>query len=175
MPVSLYDATVRSYLQILPSVAGLLDIAESHCRDKGVPDEALTGARLADDMWPFAKQVFETGHHSARAIEGLRNGVFRPEIDDVPRDFATLKTEVTRSIELLGAADPAEVESFANKTLRFEAGAHSMEFDGADFLLSFSMPNFYFHATAAYAVLRARGLPVGKRNFLGALRLREPS
>jgi hypothetical protein len=176
MSVALYDATVRSYLQILPSVAGLIDIAEAHCREKGQPDEALTGARLADDMWPFAKQVFETGHHSVRAIEGLRSGVFRPEIDDVPREFATLKAEVARSVELLKAVEPAEVEGFADKPLRFEIpGGHHMDFVGSDFLLSFSMPNFYFHATAAYGVLRSLGLPVGKRNFLGALRLKEPS
>jgi hypothetical protein len=175
MSIPLYDATVRSYLQILPSVAGLVNIAEAHCRDNGLSAEALTGARLADDMWPFAKQVFETGHHSARAIEGLRSGVFRPEINDVPRDFAALKAEVADAIALLKAVDPAEVEGFADKPLRFEIGERHMDFDGADFLLSFSLPNFYFHATAAYGVLRAQGLPVGKRDYLGAPRLKAPS
>lgn len=138
----------------------------------GLAAEALTGARLAPDMWPFAKQVFETGHHSTRAIEGLRAGVFRPEIGDVPNDFAALKAEVSGAIAALEAVDPAEVESFADKPLRFEIGSRHMDFDGADFLLSFSVPNFYFHTSAAYGVLRAQGLPVGKRNFLGAIRTR---
>lgn len=170
MPIPLYNATVRSFLQILPSVAGLVDIAEKHCRDNGLADEALTGAKLADDMWPFAKQVFESGHHSARAIEGLRAGLFRPEPGDVPRDFASLRAEVAGTIAMLESVEPAELETLGQKPLRFEIGSRHMDFIGEDFLLSFSVPNFYFHSAAAYSVLRAQGLPVGKRNFLGALR-----
>jgi len=72
MPFSLYHASVGAYLQILPSVAGLVTKAEAHCAEQGLPAEAITGARLADDMWPFAKQVSECVHHSAKAITGLR-------------------------------------------------------------------------------------------------------
>ena len=167
MSLSLHSATVASYLQILGSVGRLVDKAEEHCRASGLPDEALTGARLADDMWPFAKQVFECAHHSARAVAGAREGVFRPEIDPAPTDFAALKDEISGAVALLEAVTPEEMDGLADRSLRFEFGPNGMDFVVTDFLLSFSLPNFYFHATTTYDILRAEGLKVGKRDFIG--------
>lgn len=172
MPHSLYYATVGAYLQILPSVAGLVTKAEAHCAENGLPAEALTGASLAPDMWPFAKQVFECGHHSARAIEGVRAGVFRPEIDPAPLDFASLHQQIADARAMLEGIDPAEIEGMIGQDMRFEFGERRMDFTAEDFLLTFSMPNFYFHSTAAYAVLRNQGLKVGKFDYMGRPRLK---
>ncbi|MEO6093020.1 MAG: DUF1993 domain-containing protein [Novosphingobium sp.] len=167
MSVSLHSATIRSYLQILASIDGLLDKAEAHCRENGLQDKALTEVRLAQDMWPFAKQVQQCAHHSAGAIEGVRAGVFRPHTDPVPTDFAALRAEIARATALLDAIEPEEMERLAGQNVRFEFGTRIMPFLGSDFLLSFSMPNFYFHASVAYAILRAQGLAIGKSNFIG--------
>jgi len=172
MSVSLHTVVVGTYQQILPQVAGLVAKAEEHCKSGGLEAGALTQACLADDMWPFAKQVFECGHHSARAIEGVRKGVFSPEIDPVASDFASLHKEVADAMAIVDAVDPGELDAIADDEVKFVFGERSMPFTVSDFLLTFSLPNFYFHATTAYDILRNQGLPVGKMDFLGKLRLK---
>ncbi|AIT81047.1 DUF1993 domain-containing protein [Novosphingobium pentaromativorans] len=170
MSVSLDDAYVQTCLQILRALAGQLEKAEDHCKTAGVSPETLTEARLAPDMWPFAKQVFEAGHHSARAIEGVRAGLFGPELDPVPSDFPTLREQVAQSIATLEGVAPGELDAIADRDMRFEFKSHRMDFTVADFLLSFSLPNFFFHATTAYDLLRSQGVAIGKRDFLGQAR-----
>ena len=172
MPISLYTATVGSYLQILPAVANLVDKAEEHCKADGHTSDKLTDCRLADDMWNFAKQVSECGHHSARAIEGVRVGLFVPELDPAPLDFPSVKKGVGDSIALLEAVDPAEIEAMIGRDMRFEYKDFRMDFTVEDFLLTFSIPNFYFHATTAYGILRNQGLNVGKMDFMGKPRFK---
>ena len=171
MSISLHSAVVQTYQQILPAVAGLVAKAEEHCRENGSSAETLTEARLADDMWPFAKQVFECGHHSSRAIEGVRAGLFAPEVDPVASDFAAIRAELEGAQAIVNAVEPGELDAIADRDMQFKAGNFEMRFTVADFLLSFSLPNFYFHATTAYDILRSRGLPVGKMDFLGQLRM----
>lgn len=172
MSVSLHTAVIGTFQQILPQVAGLVAKAEEHCQSAGVDAAAITEAQLADDMWPFAKQIFECGHHSARAIEGVRAGVFGPEIDPVPSDFATLHQQVGDTRALIDAVEPGELDAIADRDMRFEFKTTVMPFTVADFLLSFSLPNFYFHATTAYDILRSKGLKVGKMDYLGRPRLK---
>ncbi|MEZ5744527.1 MAG: DUF1993 domain-containing protein [Sphingomonadaceae bacterium] len=172
MPVTLHHAVVQTYQQILPQIAGLIDKAEGHCADNSLDAGTLTEAYLARDMWPFAKQVFECGHHSARAIEGVRAGVFGPEIDPVPSDFAALRKEIADARAIVDGVEPGELEEIADRDMLFKFGEREIPFTVTDFLLSFSLPNFYFHATSAYAVLRNQGLPVGKMDYLGKLRTR---
>lgn len=172
MTVSLHTASIDAYLQILPSVLRWLDKAEAHCRAAGGGDEALTGCRLAPDMWDFAKQVSQCAYHSAGAIRGVRAGVFRPDPTPVPQEIAALRSEIESAIAFLKTVDPGELDAIAQRDMVFEFGERRMDFTVADFLLSFSLPNFFFHATSAYAILRNQGLAVGKRDFLGALRLK---
>ena len=173
MSISLHAASVGTFLQILPPVAGLIDKAEEHCKANGMEAEGLTSARLADDMWEFAKQVFECGHHSARAIEGVRAGVFSPELHSVPQDFASLRKEVADAIALLEAVEPAEIDGMVGRDMRFQfEDKMRMDFTVEDFLLTFSLPNFYFHATTAYDILRNQGLKVGKMDYLGRPRMK---
>jgi hypothetical protein len=172
MPFSLYHASVGAYLQILPSVAALVTKAEAHCNENGLAAEVMTGAKLADDMWPFAKQVFACAHHSARAIEGLRASVFGPELGPAPLDFTSLNSQVADARALLEAVNPAEIDGMIGKDMRFEFGTRRMDFTAEDFLLTFALPNFYFHSTSAYAILRNQGLKVGKMDYLGKVRLK---
>ena len=172
MSTSLYQASVGTYLQMLPSLAALIGKAEEYCHANSFVPEALTNARLADDMWPFAKQIFECGHHSARAIESLFAGAFHPELAPAPTEFAALHREIADSIAYLETIKPGEIESMASYDMRFEFGHMGLDFTVEDFLLTFSLPNFYFHATTAYAILRNQGLPLGKPDYLGKPRLK---
>jgi hypothetical protein len=172
MSFSLHTASVGAYLQILPSVAGLIDKAEAHCAANGLAPEALTEASLAPDMWNFAKQVTTVEHHSAGAVKALRVGVFGPDLEPAPLDFATLRSRIGAAIAFLQSVEPAEIDGLVGRDMRFEFRDRRMDFLAEDFILSFNLPNFYFHATAAYAVLRNQGLPVGKMDFLGRPRLK---
>jgi uncharacterized protein len=172
MTISLYDATVPSYRQILGAVAGLLAKAEHHCADHGMAPDEIVQARLAPDMLPFAYQVKSTVVHSRGAIEGVRKGVFSPDMTPPPKDFAALNHLVAAGLAALEAINPAELDAFVGRDMRFEFGDRRMDFTAENFLLSFSQPNFYFHAATAYDILRWKGLPIGKRDFMGRPRLK---
>ena len=170
MTLSLYAATIPSYRQILGAVSGLLRTAQTFCADKGIEAQELIQARLAPDMLPFAYQVKSTAVHSLGAIEGVRRGVFSPDTTPPPETFPALEGRIAATLSALEAIEPAEVESFIGRDMRFEFGDRRIEFTAEEFLLSFSQPNFYFHATTAYDILRWKGVPLGKRDFLGRLR-----
>jgi hypothetical protein len=172
MALSLYAATIPSYRQILGAVSGLLGTARAFCAEKGMEPLELIQARLAPDMLPFAYQVKSTAVHSLGAIEGVRRGVFSPDTTPPPDTFAALEARITATLAALGAIDPAEIESFIGRDMRFAFGERHIDFTAEEFLLSFSQPNFYFHAATAYDILRWKGVPIGKRDFLGRLRKR---
>jgi hypothetical protein len=172
MAISLYSATVPTFLQILPSVSALCDKGAEWCDEKGLDEAELVQARLAEDMWPFAMQVRSTWLHSADAIEGARKGETAPDFSEPPGTFAQLKARVDEAIGRLEAVTPEAVDGLVGRDTCFRIGERRMDFTAENYLLSFALPNFFFHATAAYAILRSRGLPLGKRDFLGGLRLK---
>ncbi|MGD0502968.1 MAG: DUF1993 domain-containing protein [Steroidobacteraceae bacterium] len=170
MTFSLYAATIPSYLQILGAVSGLLDKAETSCTERGIAPGDILAARLAEDMLPFAYQVKSTAVHSLGAVEGVRRGVFSPDQTQPPDSFIALKSRISQTIDDLRAIDPGEVDGFLGRNMRFALGTRQIDFTAENFLLSFSQPNFYFHAATTYDILRWKGVPIGKRDFLGILR-----
>ena len=173
MPISLYDATVPSFQQVLQSVSGLLSKAETFCQDKGLAAQGILQARLAPDMLPFTYQVKSAVLHSIGAIEGVRKGVFSPDMTPPPDSFAALRTRVSDGLAALAAIEASELEAFIGRDMRFEFGERRMDFTAENFLLSFSQPNFHFHAATAYDILRWKGVPIGKRDFMGAVRIKK--
>ena len=171
MTFSLYDATIPSYRQILGSIGGMLVKAEAYCAEQNLTADELIQARLAPDMLPFAYQVKSTAVHSLGAIEGLRKGVFSPDTTTPPQTFAALKAKITDTLAALEAIDAAEINAFMGRDMRFAFGDRQLNFTAENFLLSFSQPNFYFHATTAYDILRWKGMPLGKRDFAGRVRI----
>jgi hypothetical protein len=172
MAFSLYAATVPSCRQILEAVSGLLHKAETFCGEKGIAPSDIIQARLAADMLPFAYQISSTAVHSLGAIEAVRRGVFAPDMTPPPEDFAGLKARISAALAGLGAIEPAEMDAFVGRDMSFAFRDRRMDFTAENFLLSFSQPNFYFHATTAYDILRWKGLPIGKRDFTGKPRIK---
>lgn len=172
MTFSLYSAVIPTYRQVLGAVSGLIAKAEAYCTEKGLAPDDIIQARLAADMLPFAYQVKSTAVHSVGAIEGVRKGVFSPDMTPPPADFAALKARIAEALSALETIDAAEVDAFIGRDMRFAFGDRSVEFDAENFLLSFSLPNFYFHAATAYDILRWKGVPLGKRDFIGRTRSR---
>ncbi len=170
MTFSLYAATIPNFCQTLGAVGGLVAKAEAYCAEKGLAPAELILARLAPDMWPFADQVKSTIWHSIGAVEGVRKGVFSPDMKPAPDTFAGLRTWVADSLAALEKIDAAELNGFVGRDMRFEFGGRGMDFTAEDYLLSFAQPNFYFHAATAYDILRVKGLALGKKDFMGRVR-----
>lgn len=171
MAVSLYDFSVVTYLQGLNALAGVLEKGRSHCEEKAIALDDMVGMKLIDDMLPFRFQVISAVHHSLGAIKGLEAGEFSPPAGYGELDYAGLQNLVRQAAASLGSLDRATVNAYVGKTLIFRLGGNELPFTAEHFIASFSLPNFFFHATTAYDMLRMRGAPLGKRDFLGALRM----
>lgn len=172
MTFSLYDAVVPSYRQLLGSISGLLVKAEDFCKARPLPPEEIIQARLAPDMLPFAYQIKSMAVHSLGAIEGVRKGVFSPDMSTPPDTFPALSARLSDTLSALEAITPAEVNGFLGRDMCFAFGERRLDYTAENFLLSFSQPNFYFHATTAYDILRWKGVAIGKRDFLGKTRIK---
>ena len=172
MPFSLYDAVVPSNLQILKAIDALLDKAEAFCAEHARPEADLIDARLAPDMLPFGYQVKSCAAHSIGGIEGVKAGSFSPDMAPWPTDFASLHGALRGAITELDGIDRDAFDALAENDTQFVFGETRLPFTGANFLLSFSQPNFYFHAATVYAILRSQGVKLGKRDFMGMPRIK---
>ncbi|AUW59853.1 DUF1993 domain-containing protein [Sphingobium sp. SCG-1] len=172
MPLSLYQATVPSYIQIVGSMLRLVGKAEEFCAEKGLPADDILNACLAEDMLPFAYQVKSVTVHSINAINAVYTGSFGPDMTPPPSSFEGLKAQLEATLAALQAIAPADIDAVVGRDMVFALGERRLEFTAENFLLSFSQPNFYFHATTAYDILRSKGMAIGKRDFIGALRLK---
>ena len=170
MAISLYDASVASYLQTLGGVAGFLEKARIHFGAVDLDLEDIVETRFAPDMKPFRFQIRSLAHHSVGAIEGLRSGTFAPPGPAPAYTFAGLQTLIAETRATLEALAADEIDAFAGREVVFAFGDYRLPFTAANFILSFSLPNFHFHAATAYDILRMRGLPLEKRDYLGRLR-----
>ena len=171
MSVSFHEVSVGSYLQVLGGVAGVLDKGASHAAEAGLDLQELVMTRLRDDMMPFHFQVVSVAHHSWGAMQGLQKGSFSPPSFDLDKDYAGLQALVAEARDGLAGLDAAKVEVLAEKSIVFKLGKTELPFTNRNFLLSFSLPNFYFHATTTYDILRMLGVPLGKRDFLGPMKV----
>lgn len=171
MPISLYDLSVLTYLQILRGVASVLKKGEDHARDEGLDLSDLVETRLRPDMLPFRFQVVSVWHHSLGAIKGLKAGTFSPPPDMGELDYAGLQGLVEEAITGLEGVSRQELADLEGKPMKFEMTSMEIPFTCENFILSFSLPNFYFHATTTYDMLRMAGVPLGKMDFLGNLRM----
>jgi hypothetical protein len=169
--LSLYDATVPSYLQILNALPGLLDKAAEAAAIQGIDADEFIKASLAPDMKPFAFQITTSVDQSIGAIEGALGGSFSPAPDPGVLSLATLHNIVADAITRLNAIDAADVDSLIGQSVQLKVRDLVLNFMAEDFLLSFSQPNFYFHATTAYDILRSRGVLLTKRDFIGNMRV----
>jgi len=172
MAIPFYDISVASYLQTLGAVSGFLDKGKSYCHEKRLDLSEIVETRLYSDMLPFRFQVISVVHHSLGAIKGIQAGLFSPPAGYGEPDYDGLQTLVADAKRELEALDPAEVNALEGKEVAFALGDRRMPFVAEDFVMSFSLPNFHFHAATAYDILRIEGVPIGKRDYMGALRLK---
>jgi uncharacterized protein len=172
MAISLYDATVTGFLQTLGAVSGFLEKGRAHLIEAGKDPDAFVETQLHGDMLPFRFQLVSVAHHSRGAIEGCKAGVFLPPPASEGLKYADLQARVTEAIAYLKALTPEEVNGLDGRDVIFQLGERQLPFTADGFLLSFSLPNFHFHAATAYDILRQAGAPLGKRDYLGQMRMK---
>ncbi len=169
MAISLYEITVPSFLQVLGGLKGVLDKGLAHAKAHDIDPEALAEARLVDDMYPLRFQIERVADHSAGALRDVKNGAFvMPQKTQM--DYAGLQKLIAETEAAVKAWTPEAVNALEGREVVFDAGGHRASFVAEGFLLSFSLPNFYFHAVTAYDILRMKGVPIGKRDYLGQMR-----
>lgn len=171
MSTSLYDLSVGSYLQIVGGVEKFMAKGAAYCNENNIPLDDVVATRLRDDMLPFHFQVVSVAHHSINAVKGVIDGEFRPPNGFDDTDYAGLQGYVSNALTELKAVDPDELNAFSGKPVLFKIGGNEIPFTAENFILSFSLPNVYFHATTAYDILRMQGVPLGKMDFLGQMRM----
>jgi len=171
MAFSLYDATIAPFLQVLGATGGVLEKSLKHFTEKGIDPAEVVETRLAPDMLPFRFQIVSAAHHSRGAMEAAKNGVFTPP-GKTELGYAGLQALVSDAHKELSALTPDAVNALVGRDVTFRVGERTMPFTAEGFLMSFSLPNFFFHATTAYDILRHKGAPIGKRDFIGQLNLK---
>lgn len=171
MTLSFYDCSVTAYQQVLGGVKTALAKAVAHSEETDLDLQSVVDFRLQEDMLPFSFQVISVWHHSLGALKGLQAGVFEPPPAMDPLDFAGLQGLVDEAMAFCAAQTPEAVNALAEGPMVFRVRGREMPFTTDNFLLSFSLPNVYFHATTTYSILRHLGVPLGKMDYLGQLRL----
>lgn len=171
MSNSLYDISVGSYLQALSGMTTVLDKGAAFAADKGLNVDDFVPSKLHDDMLPFLFQVNCARMHSIDALASLKSGEFIPPKSVTQRDYKGLQQMIADSIDELKEVSADEVNSAQGKTVIFKFGEREIPFTAENFILSFSIPNLNFHTTTAYDILRMHGVPLGKGDFLGQMRI----
>ena len=150
-------------------VKGVLKKGREHAEAEGWSLEEIVETRLYEDMLPFRFQVQAVRHQSIDTIDALKNGEFGPPDKIEPDDYDALQALVDRTLDELEAVDPDAVNACSGNTVYFRGRGLELPFTAENFVLSFALPNLYFHATTAYDILRMKGVPLSKRDFLGPL------
>jgi hypothetical protein len=170
MAISFYDASVGTYLQTLGAMNGFLEKGRAHCEASGIDLNEVVEMRLIADMNPFRFQIWAVEHMTRGALRGLQTGRFSPPAPVQPLDFGGLQQLIKDSHAELAQVSRESVDALEGNEVTFQIGDFKIPFTAANFVLSFSLPNLFFHATTAYDMLRMRGVPLGKIDFLGAMR-----
>lgn len=168
MTHSLYAASLPVFRQLLGSLATVLEKAEAHAQERRIEPDALLQARLFPDMFTLAKQV-QIATDFAKGAGARLAGVESPRFEDGERTFAELQQRISKTLGFLDGLKEADVDAGATRPITHGSGERARHFDdGAHYLTHFALPQFYFHVTTAYAILRHNGVPIGKKDFIGA-------
>jgi len=167
MSVSTYRLSVPVFKRGLAALSAGLAKAEAFAGEGGRKTEDILGARLAPDMLPYSAQIQRVSDSSKNAVARVL-GVTPPAMADEEKSFPELQDRIARTVAYLDAQDEAAIDARASAEVVLKAGTLTATFTADEYLLQFALPNFYFHVTTAHGILRHLGVPIGKRDYLGA-------
>ncbi len=167
MTLSMFEASVPAFLRTLKALDAILDKALAYAEEKKFDPAVLVSARLAPDMFPLSRQVQMASDH-AKGCPARLAGAPVPSFEDTEKTIPELKARIAKTLDFIGTLTPGQIDGSEGRPVSLKAGPRELSFKGQDYLVFFALPNFYFHVTTAYAILRHNGVPVGKLDFLGA-------
>jgi hypothetical protein len=167
MATELYDLTITPFTRGLRALSGLLDKAVAHAEAQGVDPETYLALRVIDDMNPLIKQVQTTCDSPKLCIARL-SGVAAPVNDDSETTIAELQTRIADTLAYLHSVPREAIDGQEARPVTVTFPGGEMKFLGQPYVTGFAIPNFYFHLTTAYGLLRKAGVPIGKRDYMGA-------
>ena len=168
MPLSMFQACVPPCLQTLGALGGVLTKAAAHAEAHRFDPAILLAARLYPTQFAFTRQVQVAADFAKGACARL-SGTEAPKMDDTEATFPDLQTRLARTMDYVRTMTPAQLDGTEGREIVLKIGGNEMRFDGQTYLVHFVLPNLYFHATTAYAILRHNGVDLGKRDFIGVI------
>ena len=168
MSLSMYQASIPAFDQMLNNLSAILDKAEAHAVSRNIEPEVLLNYRLSPDMFPFVRQI-QVAADLAKGAAARLAGVEVPKHDDTEKSFADLKARLAKTVAFVQSFKPSEIDGSEDRDINLTLGEHTMSFKGQPYLVHFVIPNFYFHCTTAYDILRHCGVELGKRDFIGTI------
>ena len=166
MTISMYQASIPRFVNVLGNLSAILDKAQAHIDAKKIDPVALTTFRLFPDMLPMSKQV-QIASDTAKGVISRLAGVEIPSYEDNEVTLADLKARIAKTIAYLQTFKPAQIDGTEDKEIVIKRGDKETRYTGMQFLLGHAVPNVYFHVTTCYNILRHNGIEIGKRDYLG--------
>ena len=166
MTISMYQASVPRFVNILGNLSNILGKAQAHIDAKKIPDAVLTAYRLFPDMLPMTTQV-QIACDTAKGVVARLSGVDAPVFEDGETTLAQLQARIAKTIAYIQSVPAVQIDGTEDKAIVTKRGDKETHYKGMQFLLGHAVPNFYFHVTTTYTILRHNGVEIGKRDFLG--------
>lgn len=169
MTISLYSASVPVFQQMLTALSAILAKAEAHAAQKNIQPEALLQARLYPDMLNFTRQV-QIAVDFAKGASARLAQIDMPKYEDTETTFAELQALLAKTLAFISGIEPSQIDGNEEIEIILRPGTpKEKRFTGQSYLLSYSLPQFFFHVTTAYDLLRHNGVEIGKRDFMGTV------
>jgi uncharacterized protein len=166
MKASMYTLSIPVFKRSLANLSAILDKAAAHAEARKIDPTVLLSSRLYPDMFTLTRQV-QLASDFAKGAGARLAGEAPPKFDDVEASFAELKARIARTIAFLDGFKPAQIDGSEDRAIEIKIPDRTFNFKGLDFLCNWALPNYFFHATTAYDILRHNGVEVGKQDFLG--------
>ena len=162
----MYEASVPVLTHFLKGLSAILKKAEAHCQARKIEPDAILQARLFPDMFNFTRQV-QLVTDFAKGAGARLAGIPVPSFPDEEKSFADLQARIAKTVDFLGTLRKEQFADAATRTVTIKVAGNDMSFSGGEYFMGYAVPNFYFHLTTAYNILRHNGFELGKRDFMG--------
>jgi len=163
--VSMYQVSAPRFVNMLKNLSAILDKAQAHAEGKKIDQAALVNFRLYPDMFPMKRQV-QIACDTAKGAVARLAGVDVPKHEDTEETFAELKARIAKTIAFVESIKPSQIDGSEDKNIHLKLGPREVDYKGMQYLLGHALPNFYFHVTTAYDILRHNGVELAKRDYL---------
>lgn len=166
MSLTMYQTSTPVFLRVLGNLSAILDKAAAHADAKKIDPAIFVNARLAPDMYPLSRQI-QIATDMVKACAARLAGIDIPSFEDNESTFPELQVRIAKTMDFLESVGAEQIDGSEQKPIHVKTRHRELNFDGQTYLLTYAIPNFYFHVTTAYAILRHNGVDIGKADFLG--------